>query len=213
MNLNISIKTITIENIRWRQLPCKSHPYERSTCLTKISVKKVLNPCSFSLILADYVCVCIYIYIYIHTYIYIYTHTHTHRYIVMCIYCFGMSMGSIRSARFKQNLLPKPRKQSHTEYNLRQLPLEGDYERCYKYTDGWSQTATRRSELRILLPWNYVAGLKFIWTEAITLPVWIIFGICRAYFSGLSGYGGQVFFSLSSVDFSPAQADGQMSLS
>ena len=95
MNLNISIKTITIENIKCWQLPCKSHPYERSTCLTKISIKKVLNPCSFSLILADYVCVCIYVYIYIHTYIYIYTHTHTHKYIVMCIYCFGMSMGSI----------------------------------------------------------------------------------------------------------------------
>lgn len=100
---NISIKTITIENIKRRKLPCKSHPYERSTCLTKIIIKKVLNPCSFSLILADYVCVCIYIYIYIHTYIYIYTHTHTHKYIVMCIYCFGMSMGvhnrRLRSSR------------------------------------------------------------------------------------------------------------------
>lgn len=64
-----------------------------SACLTKISIKKVLNPCSFYLILADYVCVCIYIHI--HTYIYIYTHTHTHKYIVMCIYCFGMSWGSV----------------------------------------------------------------------------------------------------------------------
>lgn len=53
------------------------------------------------------VCVYIHIHIYIHTYIYIYTHTHTHKYIVMCIYCFGMSMGSITAGYVQAELAPE----------------------------------------------------------------------------------------------------------